>query len=87
MGDDITKQINDEGERLKPGTDPAHRRKVFRDDRHAAAYMIALAKRDLQYRGMRDERIGCFERKQDANFLLYQSVRRCEDLHEYERLR
>ena len=60
---------------------------VFTSDRDAFSYMQALAKRDLQYRGMRDDRISCFVCKQDANFLLYRSVRECDNAAEYECLR
>ena len=57
---------------------------VFSTDRLAFDYIVALAKRDLQYRGLRDGRVNCFEYKQEANFLLYQRVLRCTDDHEYE---
>ena len=60
---------------------------VFASDRAAFEYMHALAKRDLQYRGMRDDRLRCFYWKQEANFLLYERVCRCKDEAEYERLR
>ena len=46
-----------------------------------------VAKRDLQYRGMRDDRIASFVWKQDANFLLYGHVKQCPDQFQYERLR
>ena len=42
---------------------------------------------DLQYRGFRDERIGCFHHKQEANFLLYRHVRDCDSDAAYECLR
>ena len=60
---------------------------VFIDDTQSFRYLIDAAKRDLQYRGMRDERIACFLYKQEANFLLYRRMRQCQDPHEYERLR
>ena len=46
---------------------------VFATDRQAFEYMQKLAKRDLQYRGMRDDRITCFYYKTEANFLLHRS--------------
>ena len=36
---------------------------------------------------MRDERVGCFEQKQHANFLLYMRVAQCDNEPEYECLR
>ena len=66
-----------------------HRRpgeNVF-DDKQAFKYLVSIAKRDLQYRGMRDDRISCFEYKQEANFRLYRRVKSCTDEHEYAMLR
>ena len=60
---------------------------VFASDREAFLYLMKLAKRDLQYRGFRDDRLRCFELKQDANFLLYRRVLQCRDPSEYELLR
>ena len=60
---------------------------VFPSDRHAFEYLMSLAERDLQYRGMRDDRLACFRWKQEANFLLYERVTACEDDAEYELLR
>lgn len=60
---------------------------MFASDRDAWVYMLSLATRDLQYRGMRDERTGCFEQKQYANFLLYRRVAQCDNDFEYESLR
>ena len=57
---------------------------VFSSDFVAFKYVLSLAKRDLQYRGMRDDRISCFHWKQDANFLLYSQVKSCTDEHEYK---
>ena len=78
--------VDAEGQRQELGTysagDP-----VFASDAQACSYMLSLAKRDLQYRGMRDERLTSFTFKQEANFLLYKSVRECPDAHEYELLR
>ena len=42
---------------------------IFADDTQSFQYLIDAAKRDLQHRGMRDERIACFLYKQEANFL------------------
>ena len=60
---------------------------VFSSDEEAFEYIVALAKRDLQYRGMRDDRMRCFHYKQEANFLLYKRVRASKDAIEYEMLR
>ena len=60
---------------------------VVASDSDAFSYLMRLAKRDLQYRGMRDDRLSCFQHKQDANFLLYRRVRQCQDAAEYECLR
>ena len=60
---------------------------VFPDVEHAHDYMVSLAKRDLQYRGFRDDRVSTFEYKQQANYLLFKKVRDCSDKHEYECLR
>ena len=60
---------------------------VFGSDRDAYEYLVRLARRDLQYRGFRDERVICFEYKSEANFLLYRRVRAALDEHEYRMLR
>jgi hypothetical protein len=60
---------------------------VFASDRAAFEYLVAVAKRDLQYRGMRDDRLRSFEWKQEANYLLYGRVRDCADEPEYAYLR
>ncbi len=60
---------------------------VFASERAGFEYIMSLAKRDLQYRGMRDDRLSSFHWKQEGNFLLYQRVRNCQDEVEYERLR
>ena len=60
---------------------------VFGSDRDAYEYLVRLARRDLQYRGFRDERVICFEYKSEANFLLYRRVRAASDEHEYKMLR
>ena len=60
---------------------------VFPSDRHAFEYLKSLAERDLQYRGMRDDRLACFHYKQEANFFLYKRVRACEDAQGFELLR
>ena len=46
--------------------------------------MVSVARRDLQYRGMRDDRLRSFSLKQEANFLLYRKVKHCSDEHEYQ---
>ena len=56
-------------------------------DRTAKEYLLIVAKRDLQYRGMRDDRLRTFEWKQEANFLLYARVRDCAAEAEYAYLR
>ena len=40
---------------------------VFSSVRCAFDYLMALAKRDLQYRGMRDDRVSSFSYKQDLS--------------------
>ena len=60
---------------------------MFSSDRCAFEYLCLVACRDLQYRGMRDNRVTNFEYKQEGNFLLYQKVARCQDDIEYQRLR
>ena len=60
---------------------------VFATGRHAFVYIQKLAKRDLQYRGMRDDRITCFHYKTEANFLVYRKVRNCPDATEYSYLK
>jgi hypothetical protein len=40
---------------------------VFSSDRHALDYLHRLAKRDLQYRGFRDDRFSSFCWKSEAN--------------------
>ena len=47
---------------------------VFAGDTSAFEYLLSLAKRDLQFRGMRDDRLRCFALKQEANSLLHQKV-------------
>ena len=60
---------------------------VFSNDRLAFDWLLDFATRDLQYRGMRDDRLATFVHKQEANFLLYRRVAACADAHEYEQLR
>ena len=50
-------------------------------------YMISLSMRDLQYRSLRAERVCCFYHKQEANFLLYSQVLKCDNEATYESLR
>ena len=78
--------IGDEGEILTLG-EGIPDQPVFVTDALAYKYLLALGKRDLQYRGYRDDRIASFNYKQDANFLLYRRVRSCPDATEYEQLR
>ena len=56
---------------------------VLPSDYDVFEYIMKLAKRDLQYRGMRDDRLSCFHFKTEANFLLYRKVRDCTDAVEY----
>ena len=60
---------------------------VFTSERAAFVCITALAKRDLQYRGFRDERVPSFQYKQEALYLLFGRVRRCTDDHEFEMYR
>ena len=60
---------------------------VFSSDREAYGYAASLARRDLEYRGFRDDRVRTFDWKTYANYLLQQRVKRCADSHEYELLR
>ena len=53
-------------------------RPVFQSDRETFEFMVSLSMRDLQYRGLRNERVSCYEHKQEANFLLYHRVLRCD---------
>ena len=78
--------MDDEGRKQELGKYSAGEL-VFASDAQAFSYMLSLAKRDLQYRGMRDDRLWGFHWKQQANFLLYRKVKECPDVHEYERLR
>ena len=80
-------RVNDAGEidvLVPPATEYGA---VFPTDRLAYKWLFDMAVRDLQYRGFRDERLGSFRQKQEANFLLYRRVERCTDDHEYELLR
>ena len=79
--------IDDQGEIKGVGTQYSAGAPAFASDRQAFLYMLSLAQRDLQYRGMRDDRISCFQYKQDANFLLYRNVRECDNAVLYECLR
>ena len=73
----------DEGGEIEPISPYAEGAAVFSTDRAAFEYITKLAKRDLQYRGMRDDRLTCFHYKTEANFLLYKRVRNCADANEY----
>ena len=79
--------IDDEGGVPGVGSTYAAGESVFTSDRRAFKYMLALATRDLEYRGFRDERTGCFQQKQEASFLLYRSVMQCDNDAQYECLR
>ena len=60
---------------------------VFPSDRQAFDYLMSLAARDLQYRGMRDDRLACFCWKQEAVFWVYRCVKACEYAAECELIR
>ena len=60
---------------------------IFRLRREAFEFIVLAMKRDLQYRGLRDDRLISFRLKQDANYLLQERVERAEEEIEYERLR
>ena len=85
--DALPMRIDDCGDIVSLGASPAVGESVFKSPREAFDYMLSLAQRDLQYRGYRDERLRCFSHKQEANFLLFQSVLSCDNAAEYERLR
>ena len=57
---------------------------VFKDDSACFEYLMLIAKRDLQYRGFRDDRVNSFEYKHEANFLLHQRVLAAKDELEFE---
>ena len=77
--------VSDDGEVIPVGHYVAGQ-KVFSSRRHAFEYAFQLAKRDLQYRGFRDDRLASFHFKQTANLLLYERVLNCADDNEYELL-
>ena len=79
-------RIGDDGELLEVAP-YRYGQRVFATVEHAYDYLVWLAEADLQYRGFRDDRVGSFRIKQQANFLLYRRVRASCDLHEYEMLR
>ena len=79
--------VDEKGLLYQLGRDRAPGEKVFHSSKHAHEYFTLAMKRDLQYRGLRDDRMLSFELKQDANFLLAQRVERATDEFEYERLR
>ena len=60
---------------------------VFPNRTKAHSYLVLAMKRDLQYRGFRDDRLVSFELKMDANLVLQLRVERAADEIEYERLR
>ena len=61
--------------------------RVFSTTHDAFEYLITLARRDLLYRGFRDDRIMSFTLRTQALFALYQNMRNCSDDHEYALLR
>ena len=65
---DSAGEIQGVGSKYSPG------QLVFATDEEAFRYMMMLAKRDLQYRGYRDDRLSSFSIKNTANFLLYRRV-------------
>ena len=69
-----------------PGT-PVVGKSVFQDDAQAFSYLLALASRDLEYRGFREDRVATFQLKQRANFLLQSYVKRASNQHAIESLR
>ena len=79
-------RISDSGEVLQVSEYIAGK-PVFQSDRESFEFMVSLSMRDLQYRGLRTERVGCYEHKQEANFLLYRRVLQCDCDAEYEALR
>jgi len=79
--------VDNEGGVKKVGTAYVFGQPIFSSDQQAFLYLLDLAKRDLQYRGTRDERLSTFEYKQHANFLLYRNCARCTSDAEYEYLR
>ncbi len=78
--------VGDDGARESVGVYVAGAQ-VFAAEQAAFDYIKMLARRDLQYRGFRDDRVRCFGYKQDAGFLLHQRVRSCRDAEELEMLR
>ena len=61
--------------------------KVFQSDRESFEYVLKLASSDVQYGGFREDRVLTFQLKQEANFLLFEKVRSCDDPHRYEAYR
>ena len=78
--------VGDDGARESVGVYVAGAQ-VFAAEQAAFDYIKMLARRDLQYRGFRDDRVRCFGCKQDANFLLHQRVRSFQDAEELQMLR
>ena len=85
--DALPLRVGQDGQLLQVGSEYAAGEAVFASDKDAFSYLLSLSMRDLQYRGMRDERVGCFEQKQHANFLLYRRVLQCDNDAAYESLR
>ena len=78
--------VDGDGDKQGPSTHVAGEL-LFSGDASAYHHVVDLAKRDLQYRGFRDNRLACFQHKQEGNYLLYRRVLQCTDQHEYEMLR
>ena len=57
--------------------------RVFEGREQAYFYLRALARRDLEYRGFRNDRCRSFEYHCDALFHLHERVLRCDDEVEY----
>ena len=66
---------------------PEAGKSVFQDDAAAFSYLLALASRDLEYRGFREDRVETFKLKHRANFLLQSYVKRANNQHALESLR
>jgi hypothetical protein len=69
-----------------PGT-PSPGELVFQDESAAFEYLLAIASRDLEYRGFREDRVATFQYKHRANYLLLSRVSTCENPHAYEAMR
>jgi len=79
--------VVDERGRLRELTPTAEGDPVFENSYQAHRYLLGSLRRDLQYRGYRDERVTCFELRHEALHLLHERVERATDEHVYRRLR